>query len=151
MQDFISHHPLVFVGGIFLWIALLWTVIIHGISFASGWRVLAQRFRLQQPYSGPRWPLQSAVMRRFASYNGALTVGADGMGMFLQPMLLFRSGHPALFIPWAEITVRHAPWQPHERVEIKLGSSEQISFRIRGVLASRLQAAAGSYWVLKPN
>jgi hypothetical protein len=36
-------------------------------------------------------------------------------------------------------------------VEIKLGSAEQIAFRVPGWLASKLQAMAGSYWQVDRN
>ncbi|HEY6350109.1 MAG TPA: hypothetical protein VI636_11940 [Candidatus Angelobacter sp.] len=50
-----------------------------------------------------------------------------------------------------EITQRHEPWVPKELVEIKPGKSEQVKFRIRGTLASRLQQAAGASWILHLN
>jgi hypothetical protein len=148
MHNFVADHPLLFATGLLLVIAVFWTLVVNLISLASGWRALASHFRAQQRFLGQKWRFQSAAMRRSASYNGCLTAGADAMGLFLEMMYLFRPGHPALFIPWTEITVRREPWQPNEPVEIKLGSSEQISFRILGTLASKLQANAGSYWVL---
>jgi hypothetical protein len=148
MQDLVTDHPLLFAAGLLLALYVFWVLVVILISVGSGWRALASRFRLQQPFLGPKWRWQSARMRRAASYNGCLTVGADTMGLFLAVMSLFRPGHPALFIPWTEITVRRQPWQPNEPVVILLGSSEQISVRLVGSLASKLQANAGSCWVL---
>jgi hypothetical protein len=151
MRDFVTDHPLLFAAGLLLVIYVFWVLVVILISVGSGWRALASRFRVQQSFTGPRWRWQSARMRRVASYNGSLTVGGDTMGLFLAVMSLFRPGHPALFIPWTEITVRRQPWQPNEPVVIVLGSSEQISFRIVGTLASKLQANAGSFWVMDEN
>jgi hypothetical protein len=146
MQDWINNYPLVFAGILLLGFACFWTLIIHLISLASGWKTLSTRFRIQQPYSGPCWKWQSASMRMFASYSGCLIVGADQMGLFLDIMVLFRPGHPALFIPWNEVTVLDKSWIPRDLVEMRLGQNEQVSFRIRGSLASQLQAAAGQVW-----
>jgi hypothetical protein len=146
MQDWINHHPQLFVGLLLLGIACYWILIINLISLAGGWKTLSKRFRLQQPYGGPSWKWQRAMMRMFVSYNGCLIVGADQMGLFLDIMALFRPGHPALFIPWNEVTVARKSWIPKDLVEMRLGSGEQVPFRIRGFLASKLQEAAGQSW-----
>jgi len=147
LQSRINQHPFLFVGGVVVWILLFWIFVVNMISLASGWRLLARRFRQQLPFMGARRKWQRAVIRG-AGYNGCLIVGADPMGLFLDIMVMFRPGHPALFIPWTEITLRHEPWLPTEPVEIRLGSGEQVKFRIRGALASKIQQAAGTSWVV---
>ena len=151
MNHWINQHPLQFVGIILLLFAIFWTLLINVIALASGWKLLAKRFRAQQPFSGPVWKWQYAVFRRFCGYNGCLIAGADPMGLFLNVMLSFRPGHPPLFIPWTEITLPHRPWRPDEWVDFILGSNERIPFKIRGKLASRLQANAGTSWPLDKN
>jgi hypothetical protein len=146
MQDWTKHHPQLFVGLLFLWIGGFWILINHLIALASGWKKLSNRFRLQQTYSGPTWKWQSALMRRFAAYNNCLIVGADQMGLFLSIMVFFRPGHPALFIPWNEVTVTRTDGILTDLVEITLGHSEQVPFKIRGSLASKLRDAAGQGW-----
>ena len=151
MQDWINDHRLLFAALVLLAIAVQWCLVVSLISLMSGWRALSGRFRAQQPFMGQKWSWQYARMRGSARYNGCLTLGSDSMGLFMDVMRLFRPGHPALFIPWTEITVRHQPWAASEMVEIRLGSAEQIPFRIIGSLASRLQAMAGSYWLIDKN
>ena len=150
MDDWINQHPALFVAAVFLSLPLFWIFIVNIIATASGWKLLARRFRAQQPFTGPMWKYQRGAMRG-AGYNGCLIVGADPMGMFLNIMRIFRPGHPPLFIPWSETTLRHQPWLPKEPVEIRLGSGEQIKFRISGALASQLQQAAGASWTLDKN
>lgn len=147
MQAWIHHHPALFVGAIILYIVLSWTGIVNIIALASGWKLLAKRFRAQLPFPGPIWKWQSAGMRG-AQYNGGLKIGANPMGLLLDIVPIFHMGHPPLFIPWAEIVLRHEPWLPRETVEILLGSSEQVRFRMRGTLASQLQQAAGASWIV---
>ena len=146
MQDWTRHHPQMFVGLILLWIGGFWILIGYLIGLASGWKRLSGRFRLQQTYTGPRWKWQSAQMKRFASYNNCLILGADPMGLFLSINALFRLGHPALFIPWNEVVVTTNDWSSAGRVEMKLGQSEQVPFRIEGLVATQLRDAAGQGW-----
>src|SRR5579864_443883 len=150
MQAWINHHPALFIGCLFVYLILFWLFVVNIVALASGWKLLAKRFRAQFPFSGAVWKWQSAMIRS-TRYNGGLKIGADPMGLLLDVMPIFRVGHPSLFIPWTEITVRHEPWFPREIVEIKLGTGEQVRFRIRGTLASRLQQAAGASWTLDSN
>lgn len=148
MQDLIKHNPQMFVGLILLWIGGSWIFVSYLIGLASGWKRLSGRFRLQQTYTGPKWKWQSAQMRKFASYNNCLIVGADPMGLFLSINVLFRLGHPALFIPWNEVMIPAQDWSSAARMEMRLGQNEQVPFRIEGLLASQLRDAAGQGWPL---
>jgi len=150
VSAWINQHPLLFVSALILCLIAFWIFVVNIISLASGWRLLAKRFRAQQPFRGQIWKWQGAAIRG-AGYNGCLIVGADPMGLSLDIMAMFRPGHDPLFIPWTEIALRHEPWLPREPVEIKLGSTEQIRFRIRGTLASQLQQAAGMSWIIDEN
>src|SRR5690349_17095457 len=101
MPDWIEHYlpyliPSYLVG--------MWILVTYLIAVTAGWRLLAKRFRLQGDFMGRKWNLQSARMRWLVQYNNALTVGADETGLFLVPFILFRVWHPALFVPWVEIT-----------------------------------------------
>src|SRR5215469_12145230 len=150
MQAWINQHPALFVAGILLYILVFWIFVVNMVALASGWKLLTKRFRAQSSFLGPEWKWQYASIRG-AGYNGCLIVGADSTGLFLDVMAIFHPGHRALFIPWEEITLRHKPWLPKESVEIKLGSTEQVKFRIRGTLASKMQQAASSSWALDRN
>jgi hypothetical protein len=72
----------------------------------SGWAALARRFGSTLPFPDQRWRWKSARMRWGANYNNCLTIGADPTGLYLSPFFFFRIGHPPLFIPWAEISIR---------------------------------------------
>ncbi|HEY6250623.1 MAG TPA: hypothetical protein VI685_11735 [Candidatus Angelobacter sp.] len=146
MQAWINQHPLLFVclilagGFLFQWLLL------NLIAAASGWKILAQRFSVQQPFSGPQWKWQSARMRFGMGYNNSLKVGANRAGLFIQPVWVILAGHPPLFIPWSEISFGHAAGWMSNYVRLCLGRSEQIPFTIRPSLADRLRAAAGPGW-----
>ena len=144
MDDWFKHYfPIVFP----LFFVASWTVSLYLVAAASGWRLLAARFRAQGPFTGQRWRLQFARMRWMSNYNGVLTMGADTTGLFMVPMMVFRIWHPALFIPWTEISVVGARQVLFfTLVELRLGSVERVPFNIKPELAVRLRAAAGTAW-----
>lgn len=148
MDEFVRYHPFLFVALIVLGIIAFQSLLLNLIAAVSGWKTLAARFRLQQPFSGRQWKWQSAQMRYYVGYNNSLVVGADQSGFFLRTMWMVRAGHAPLFIPWNEITVgkTQTSWLVGNIVTLTLGRSEQIPFRIRASLATRLQSAAGSSW-----
>lgn len=130
-----------------LYLVTMWIIVGYLIALAGGWRLLAQRFRIQGDFLGQKWTMQSARMRTLANYNNVLTIGADNVGLFIVPFFLFRAWHAPLFIPWVEITARDTTRLYGFRfVELRLGRSEQIPFTINDRLAARIQAAAGPGW-----
>lgn len=124
-----------------------WLLVIYLIALTGGWRLLAQRFRAAGKIQGRRWSMQSASMRWMTRYNNGLTIGADETGLYIVPTLLFRMGHPPLYIPWMEITAQDkTEFFFLKSVELRLGRSEQVPFRISAKLAAEIQAAAGPGW-----
>lgn len=144
MNDWIKQNfPFIFP----LYFAALYTLVMYWIALVGGWRLLAKRFRLQGTFAGEKWTGQSAAMRWLTRYNNVLTIGADSAGLYLAPFVLFRAWHPALFVPWSEITdVRETRFLFSKIVEMRLGRVEEIPFRIRASLAAQIRAAAGSEW-----
>src|SRR6267154_5082411 len=138
-QNFPIFFPFFFLG--------MWIAIAYWVALMGGWRLLAKRFRLQGPFLGETWHMQSASMRWLTNYNGALTIGADTTGLFIVPVFFFRVWHPALFIPWTEITATsRTQLYFFKVVELRLGRAEEIPFRIKGTLAAKIEAAAGTAW-----
>jgi hypothetical protein len=144
MQEWINQY---FLYVFPLYFAALWVGIAYWIALIGGWRLLAKRFRMQGTFSGQKWNMQSARMRALSHYNNALTVGANDSGLFIVPFIMFRAWHPALFVPWTEISVIQATQLFFFKfVELRLGRSEQVPFRIRPTLAVKIEAAAGPGW-----
>jgi hypothetical protein len=158
MRTWANEHLLLFAGvgaaGIVVFRWLLLTL----MATASGWKVLANRFAGEQPFSGSGWKWQSARMRFLTGYNNCLRVGADPAGLSIQPMWGIRTAHSALFIPWREIEIGWreieigpaSGWMGRSCVRLSLGRAEQISFTVSRSLADRLQAAAGANWPATP-
>lgn len=153
MTDFVREHPFLFAALILAGIAAFQVLLLNLIAAFSGWKALAVRFRMQQPFSGQQWRWQSAQLRYYVGYNNCLVVGADQAGLFLGATWIVRTGHVPLFVPWNEITLRQIQrsWLMGNIVVLTLGRSEQIPFRIRASLADRLKPAAGSSWPASPQ
>jgi hypothetical protein len=144
MNDWIKQYfPIIFP----FYFAALWALVTYWIALVGGWRLLAKRFRLQGAFVGEKWTRQSAAMRWRTRYNNVLTIGADSAGLYVVPFVLFRAWHPALFVPWSEITgVRETRFLFVKFVEMRLGRVEEIPFRISASLAARIQTVAGDEW-----
>lgn len=136
MQDFLNKYPLAIIP----FIILFWCAILFLIAAVSGWRTLAQKFRLSSTFIGPTWGFQSAYMRWMGHYGNCLNVGADSVGLKLSIVFPFRPGHPPLFVPWSEIAIgERRSFLFMKQVKLLLGREEQIPFLISGRLAERIQ------------
>jgi hypothetical protein len=124
----------------------LWSFVCVLLSHIGGWASLAEHYRCQEPFLGSCWRMQRGEFRWFIAYNNCLMVGADPRGLFLGVFVLFRLGHPPLFIPWRDISVSRRKFVWIKRVRFVLGHDVQIPFTISDRLAQKLQDAAGSSW-----
>jgi hypothetical protein len=146
-QDWINQNLAIILP---IYFATLWTGISFLIAKAGGWALLAARFRLNSTFVGEKWSMQSAAMRFGVSYNNCLTVGANNVGLFVQPMILFRLWHPPLFVPWSEIRVSPKRKLLWDFMEYRLGREEEIPFTVRPKLARKIQAAAAQTGAAMP-
>ena len=86
--------PLFFVG--------MWCAALLVLSRIGGWHRLAESFPVRGEPSGRRFGMQSAKVGS-VSYNNCLTLYTSTEGLYLSVWLLFRFGHPPLFIPWGDL------------------------------------------------
>ena len=83
----------------------LWVSISYIISFCGGWYSLSKRYRLSEPYpKGLCWLGWHSGGFIWAGYRSCLWIAPHPTGLFIKtgPWLLFRAGHPPVFIPWKE-------------------------------------------------
>ena len=128
---------------------ILWTLVPIVISYLSGWASLAGQFRFHDTFSGSRWSWQSAQMRFMMNYNRCLTIGATEQGLYLAMNPLFRLGHPALFIPWSEVSVTTQKRLFFPGTRFQLGRENPVSLWVRQTLADRLKTVAGKGWPIE--
>ncbi len=117
------------------------------VSRFSGWASLGEKFRLSRPFVSRARSFQSAQLRGWAGYNNCLTIGADAEGLYLRVMFFGANVfHPALFIPWPDVTVQRKQLLWWNYVEFRLGRELSVPFRISERLARELKDAAGNSW-----
>ena len=102
---------------------LTWMVVGFVSRHLTGWASLAQRYRCDERFSGDRLRFRSAAMRYWSHYGNCLTMGVNPEGFFLSVSIPFLLGHPPLFIPWNEITVRRTRVLWAKCVQFHLGRS----------------------------
>ena len=81
-----------------------WLGLMYASSVLGGWSTLARVYRGTQPFKGRVWHGQFVAMRHYWGY-GLISVGASSEGLHLSVFVLGRMQfHPALFIPWRDVT-----------------------------------------------
>jgi hypothetical protein len=79
-------------------------------------------------------------------YKGCTNVGADSRGLYISFGILFRFGHPPLFVPWGDITITEKQVSKSRMLELRFRKTEDLPVRIFVELGARLVEAAGSNW-----
>lgn len=144
LQQFIDQHPIVFALIAPFCFVVLWCFLCFLMSRLSGWSALACRFRSVEPFHGETFLVGTALMQRKLNYRRALIIGCNQNGLYLRPKFLFRFQHPALFIPWQEISIQKYFSTPIFRyVAFSFGREEAVPFSIPEKLAMQIQAYAG--------
>ena len=81
------------------------------------------------------------------NYNRCLTVGANGQGLYLSLLFLFRFGHPALFIPWNEVAVvREGRTFWWKWSEFRFRQAPWVYIRLGERLSQQIKVSAGTAW-----
>lgn len=75
------------------------------IGFLSGWWALAAAYPHTGHFGGTRRRFQSLLLRA-GSYRNSVTIGTNAEGLYLVASMLFRIGHPPMFIPWEDISAK---------------------------------------------
>jgi hypothetical protein len=86
---------------------LMWFSIGGLLSYLSGWRSLAGRFRATQPADGERFRFVSGSVGASTllpvSYHSCLFFNVGNNGFLVSVFFPFRFLTPPLFIPWAQV------------------------------------------------
>ena len=138
-----NTQPLVFV---LVLVICVWIAVSLLSGYVSGWTRLGRRYACSGGFPGNTWSFQSGHMRWGANYHNCLTMGANSEGFYLSVLFLFRLGHPALFIPWREISVTCKKVLWFKRVQLHLGRELLIPLQISERSANKLKQAAGTSW-----
>lgn len=146
-QHFIEHDAGLIALASVIGFVGFWCLITWILSLISGWSALSKQFRLVGPFDGVSDGMQSGRMRWGVNYGNCLRLGANGQGLYLATLFLFRPGHPPLLIPWSQIRITEKQhWLLGKCVTVTLGRESGIPLQIRGTTAELLRESAGSHW-----
>lgn len=82
-------------------------------------------------------------MRAGIGYNNVLTLASDPEGLYLGVMILFRMGHPNLFVTWSEIEFEEPKqWLFYKVQTLRLGP-DRTPLRLRVSLVDFLLVGKG--------
>jgi hypothetical protein len=124
----------------------LWAGVGFMISLIGGWFELGRTSRTSQPFHGQIWRFQDAQFRLIGGYHNILSVGANEEGLYLSVFFPFRVGHPPLFIPWQDISVRPGRYLWFRVYRFEFRQVPLVRLRLKERLGKQLQLAAGLAW-----
>lgn len=99
-------------------IVVSWVLVSLLLSLVSGWWRLAWHYRHTGPIAGQhRWYFPIVTLVGWVPYMRWLAVAVGRDGLTLIPNILYRPGHPTLFVPWADVSAEakaNLAWGYHE-------------------------------------
>jgi hypothetical protein len=116
------------------------------IALVGGWFELGRVYRATRDFAGTSWRFQDAQFRLLTGYNNILTVGSNAEGLYLAVFFSFRIGHPPLFIPWQDVSVRLGRFLWIRVYKFEFRQVPSVHLRLREKLGKKIQIAAGSAW-----
>jgi hypothetical protein len=123
------------------WVAI-WTGLNYLLGRVSGWQLLARRFRAHQRPSGKTrsaGPFYTSIyLTKHGQYQNIMRLTADEDALYLSVILIFRTNHPPLRIPWSEITIAPARLWFSAKVMVTLGTEEKIPMYLSPTTAQKL-------------
>jgi hypothetical protein len=122
----------------------VWMLVLIVVGYTSGWRALAQQYRLETSFAGEILKWQSGEMR-WTNFNSCLKIGAAASGLYLGVMPPFHFFTPPLLVPWNEVSISRRKRFLFEGVRLELGRDLKIPLWIRLKLANRLRAAVPNW------
>lgn len=123
---------------------IFWIGVLFLLGYIGGWASLAQTYHFTGLFQDERWSFQSARIG-LVNYNRILTVGANQEGLYLKSLSLFQFGHPPLFIPWYDISVRQKS-SLLSHTEFRFQRAPSVRLKLGRNLSERLAKAAGEAW-----
>ena len=83
-------------------------------------------------------------MRKGTNYGNCLILAVNSDGIYLSVFFLFRIGHPPLFIPWPDVSMRERRFLFFfKQVELRFARCSSIPFVISRRLMNRISDALG--------
>jgi hypothetical protein len=130
----------------FVGFPLVWVMTVVLIGRFGGWAKLGREYPERPQLGGHRFRFQSARMKLGARYGSCLVIGSDPAGLHVAVFFLFRPGHPPLFIPWHEVSVRNERGPTRRGVVLNFHRAPEVPFILSEKLAGKLaEASSGAF------
>ena len=122
---------------------ICWLVFVLNLgAWLNGWWSLARAY----PHTGHF----DGKLRRFRSlhlgwgnYNGITTIGTNAEGLYLAMFVLFRPGHPPVFIPWDDVSAKVVRgWFWMQYLELRFAKVPGLRVRISEKLGQQIATDA---------
>ncbi len=143
--DWVGSHPVLFAlliaAGICIVFPLFWCGVVWLIS-RFGWARLATHYAIARPPAGEAQPVMCGMVSA-ATYRGVLRFQPSPDGFYLWVNVLFRTGHPPLFIPWSDVI--SGPIENTRRcqfVVFKIGDPLLATVRLMGISLAGIPLAS---------
>ena len=120
----------------------VWVAICYGIALTGGWNVLAEHYLDKSDFQGERFRFRSGQIGK-ASYGSCLTLGASPRGLYLATLVMFRFGHPPLFIPWEDISITSKKQWFVSLVQLEFSKAPGTTLDISKGIAHNIARASG--------
>lgn len=125
---------------------LTWVVCCLLIGRIGGWSRLAESYRHTGVFEGKRWSMRSARLRWGVPYGNVVTFGANGDGLHMAVLALWRPGHPPLFVPWRDVSVTEARGWLRRYIELRFRRCPEVPVRLHENLAATLALESRGAW-----
>ena len=130
---------------ILIFVVVGWCLLMAVFARIGGWKTLSDSYRAQYSFEGPKLKFKSASLRWSINYGNCLFIGVDNKGLHISVLVLFRYGHPALFIPWTDISYTTGRKFWFNIVKFTFSQQPAIPFTVSERLAQKIfQARAAA-------
>jgi len=137
---------LLIAGIVVAWL-FFWVAVVMLIARLGGWRKLAEAYPPDRAiYDGTRFRMQSAVLRRWVSYNHVITFTVDRQGLLISPLGFFRPGHRPIFLLWSDLDVSYEKRLFAEVAVLRPQRMPAIPITISRKLSEKIAQASGGGW-----
>jgi len=125
---------------------VFWLLLNFTVSRLTGWARIAAYYQNRGSFPEEVWRYQTITTRWGMGYKRCTNVGADSGGLYISFGFLFGFGHPAIFVPWGDITIAEKQIARSKMLELRFRKTEDLPVRIFTDLGHHLEDAAGANW-----
>ena len=129
-------------------VLIMWAYMCRVSALRNGWGQLIEKYGFQEKFSGSLCLMQSAILNGFA-FTKTLDLGVDPNGFYLRGSWLLRFDHPAVLVPWSEITVKRLDRTHSSGYALLFAAFPEMSCELSDATLKKLADASRPEWGLE--